>query len=145
MPSGGSRRHGPVELRFELLPDVIVPIDDSLGQVLAQDLRRLRQVVRGHELPRGSGILPLLRLMQKPRLVIALARSKGGDLRVYRIEIVPTLLAEEAQPYVQDRGPSALPPIVRVQRQRWPSVRNEKPFDVRAAFAENAEASKPHE
>ena len=142
---GGSGRDGPVELRFELLPDVVAPMDGSLGQVLAQDLRRLRQVVRGHELPRGSGIPPLLRLVQKPRLVIALARSKGSDLSLYRIEIVPTLLAEEAQPYVQDRGPSALPPIVRIQRERRPSVRNEKSFDVRATFAENAETSKPHE
>ena len=83
--------------------------------------------------------------MQKPRLVVALARPEIGDLRLYRIEIVPSPLAEKPQPHLQDRGPDAPPPIVRVQRQRRPFVRGKKPFDVRTPVAENAEASEPHE
>ena len=102
-------------------------------------------MITSDDLPSRAGILPVLRGLQEPGLVTGLFRTKTGDSRLHRVQIVPTVLSKQTQPHVQGRRPHAPPPVVIVHGQYREPVRGEQALDVRAPVAENAETSKPYE
>ena len=120
-------------------------IDRALRKVDAKDLGSLRQVVLRHQLPRGASVLSLFGLSKERWLKGSLVGAQACHALLNRIEVVPTVLAEEAQPDVEDGRRDAGAPVGSIEGQGRQALVEQQSANVGAAISKHSEAAKPNQ